>query len=149
MTSYSNVGVILRFAGGSVRQMTERWPSDIDERAALQRVLNQLSNQSLDLLYSMQISPHTRNTTKTRIAWLEQPPRGMYYFNQHKYDTRGEVASHIIATSQAPVEYDPDEFSVAPVGQLLDVYDNQQQAYTPNGPNGDLLRDFINVNYHC
>jgi hypothetical protein len=114
-----NVGTRIDYGDGASRHCRFRWPVTITEEQALCEVLKSLPEEDLPLVCQVIFSQAPRNTQ--RISWLDEEPKGSYYFNQDMY---GEDSIQQALPNN--INYDPD----IPGMQ----YSGDVNGYTLGGP---------------
>lgn len=82
------VGAIIHYgSGGGTRTIRFRWPASISEAQALAEVLKTQTDKEHAEIAGVVFSQGSDRAS--RIAWLDEPPLGHYYFNQELYGENG------------------------------------------------------------
>ena len=101
---FVRVGAVIHYGGGGTRMIRFRWPIAISEGQAIAEVLKTLSDKEHTEIAGVVFSQVSDRAC--RIAWLDEPPLGHYYFNQELY---GENGSHRHANlNNINLDYSPD-----------------------------------------
>lgn len=136
-----SVAAIVQFATQTlpVRLM---WPASISERVALETLLCKMSNEQLSELVSVKFNQSPRPGVP-RITWMDAPPGGHYYFNQHIYGEGGVQQQVNIGIAQQNFDYNPDIPNLQYQGTLDGPYMQSLAgaAHMPREIQGDILRD--------
>lgn len=106
-----NVGTMINYGDGASRQARFRWPITITEEQAICEVLKSLPEEDLPLISQVVFSQAPRSTQ--RIEWLDEEPKGNYYFNQDMYGEDG-----IQQPISSDLNYDPDIPGMQYVGDV-------------------------------
>lgn len=124
-----NVGIVIRYANGDTNTGRKRWPSYISEEQALETLLSNLPNADLNDIVEVSFS-QTPRVGVERIHWMDDPPNGKYYFNQHlQYQYNNDLRN-------MPMVYDPDIANIQYQGSITDYLQRPQdtRSQMPVGP---------------
>jgi len=129
-----NVGVMVNFGDGGYQPSRFRWPSTITEEQAIVEVLKTLRNEDLRDICEMHFSQAPRGNL--RISWLDDEPKGNYYFNQHVFGEGGLQSK--MSMNEDLIAYDPDIPGIQNQGTIAGY--GGQQGVEPQERVGPVVR---------
>lgn len=127
-TGLINVGVVINYGSGGTRQGRFRWPANLSEEQGINEVLKTQTDAEHMEVSEIHFSQAPRGSV--RIDWMDDEPKGHYYFNQHLFGEDG------LKSGEMPeVDYNPDipdvQYQGNVSGYSVDAQPMHQQSYDP------------------